>query len=114
MICSFEEGITLLRKWEEEETDLRCVFWRLGATVTSMPWIMRGKCWVHEASTKLVLALSEESSFDVLLSSIVRFEFGTPLDLKTLSPESDYLSWLSIYLGADLILMVGERRPPQN
>lgn len=111
MICSSDEGISLLRKWEKEGADLRCVFWRLGATVSTMPWIVQGKCWVHEASNKLVLGFSDEAACRVLFSSVAKFEFGTPLDVEALSSELlKYSSWLSIYLSDGLVLMIAEKK----
>ena len=111
MICSKEEGISLLRKWTEESTDLRCVLLQTDETGwQSAPWVVHGKCRVHEVSNKLVVAFTEESAFRVLLSAISSFSFSTPRDVGLSEEnESAYESWLTMHLPHNHLLMLAEK-----
>ncbi len=113
MHCSKDEGISLLRKWQAEVTELSCALLESGSSLAKVPWVVRGKCWVHgvaDDGDKLVVAFSDEATLTVLLRSVSKFEFGTPLDLKSASAESvGHGSWLTVFLPGNLFLILGER-----
>ena len=112
MICSTEEGKSLLRKWTEESTDLRCVFLEVDEKGWNCaPWVVHGKCRVHEVSNKLVVAFTDESAFRVLFSAITMFSFSTPRDVGTVEEnESAYESWLTMHLPHNHLLMLAAKK----
>ena len=112
MICSTDDAKSLLRKWRDEKSELSCVLFDLSLGTSPPIWYMHGKCWADEVSETLVLAFSEGAAFRLLLSSVLKFEFETPLDVKSL-PSADlsqHESWLSIYLPTTLCLLIGARK----
>jgi hypothetical protein len=113
MICSFDEGISLLKKWQQEDTPLQCVFHLKGVPVESIPWVVRGMCWVQEVSYRLRVRFSDAAAFDALITPNIRFNFETPADTAGL-PAVDltmYTSWLTVDLSIGVILMLAEKAP---
>jgi hypothetical protein len=115
MICSVEDAKSLLRKWEEDESELSCVLWDSSFGETPSVWYVHGRCEIDAVSETLVLAISEEAALRILLSSVLKFDFNTPSDVKSLPVSSShYGSWLAIDLPNKIRLLIGERKSPQS
>jgi hypothetical protein len=116
MICSSDDAKSLLRKWQEEKSALSCVLWDSNFGSTPSIWYVHGKCWAENVSETLSLAFSDGAALRIQLSSVLRFEFHTPLDVKSLPVKdaSKHGSWLSIYVTSTLRLLVGERISAQS
>ncbi len=122
MECTYQEGVSLLRKWMYEETELHCWFWAPDNDVKKEAahiWRLNGKCTIAEVSDKLVLDFSKGMpaafetgiTFEARLQSFDGFTFETPADSARWKDTdfSAYASWLTAELPGDVILILAER-----
>lgn len=111
MDCSAQDATSRLRKWHKEGSEVSCALLPSGTNFSHSPFIVYSRCLLDEVSDTLVVGFSKQAALRVPLRSVVKFECGTPADIKSVAPELlNYGSWLSIHLPGGMVLMLGERK----